>query len=129
MADATTDRITPTHLHLHKSSDSPGQPGGLEITWADGRQARLPLRYLRQHCPCAGCQGERDLLGRQLLPIVKTAHDGPIAATGAELVGNYAPRIDWSDGHNTGIYSFRYLRELDERYAKENAAPSSGAAP
>jgi len=118
MSDPSTDRVSPANLHLHKAGDEPG----LEITWADGRQCRLPLRFLRKHCPCAGCQGERDLLGRQLLPIVKTTYDGPITATGAELVGNYALRIDFSDGHTTGIYSFRYLRELDERHAKENPA-------
>ena len=36
----------------------------------------------------------------------------PLTATGAELVGNYAIRIDWSDGHSSGIYSWAFLREL-----------------
>jgi len=71
------------------------------------------LRLLRKYCPCAGCQGERDILGRTILPIVKTTYDGPITANGAELVGNYALRIDWSDGHSAGIYTFAYLRQLD----------------
>jgi len=102
------DLITPTSLHLKKTE-------ALEITWADGHQSVFPVRFLRKWCPCAGCQGERDILGRQLLPVVRTTHDGPITATGGEMVGNYALRIAWSDGHTTGIYSFRYLRELDAK--------------
>ena len=63
-------------------------------------------------CPCAGCQGERDLLGRTLMPVIRTTYDGPITAMSAELVGNYALRIVWSDQHSTGIYSYTYLRGL-----------------
>lgn len=106
MNESSNDAITPASLHLKKTE-------ALEIGWADGTYAVLPLRFLRKYCPCAGCQGERDLLGRTRLPIVQTTYDGPITATGAELVGNYALRIDWSDGHSTGIYTFAYLRELD----------------
>jgi DUF971 family protein len=102
----TPSSITPTNLHLKKTE-------ALLVTWADGHTSNLPLRMLRKYCPCAGCQGERDILGRTVLPIVKTSYDGPITATGAELVGNYALRIDWSDGHNAGIYTFAYLRQLD----------------
>jgi DUF971 family protein len=109
------DATTPTDLHLKKTE-------ALEITWADGHHSVLPLQFLRKHCPCAGCRGERDLLGRTMLPIVQTTYDGPITATGAELVGNYALRIDFSDSHSTGIYTFDYLRELDSLLAKESAS-------
>ena len=101
-----SEQTTPANLHLKKTE-------ALEITWADGRESVLPLRFLRKHCPCAGCRGERDLLGRTMLPIVQTTYDGPVTARGAELVGNYALRIDFSDGHSTGIYTFEFLRELD----------------
>jgi DUF971 family protein len=101
-------RTTPTGMHLKKAE-------ALEITWADGVHSVLPLRMLRKNCPCAGCQGERDLLGRTMMPIVQTTYDGPITAVGAELVGNYAIRIDWVDGHSSGIYTFNFLRELAER--------------
>ena len=57
----------------------------------------------------------------RLLPIVQTTYDGPITAKGAELVGNYALRIDFSDGHSTGIYTFEFLRELDAILADESA--------
>lgn len=111
-----TNRYQPTNLHLKRTE-------ALEITWADGHATRLPLQQLRKYCPCAGCQGERDILGRQLLPIVRTTYDGPITATGAEMVGNYALRIDFSDGHNTGIYTFKFLRELDEQLARGETPP------
>ncbi|HTV46834.1 MAG TPA: DUF971 domain-containing protein [Phycisphaerae bacterium] len=96
----------PTDIKLKKSES-------LQITWSDGQTTRYELRMLRRMCPCAGCRGERDLLGRQLLPVVKTSYDGPITAVGAELVGNYALRIIWSDNHTTGIYTFEYLRSLE----------------
>jgi DUF971 family protein len=111
MSDATT----PVNLHLKKSE-------ALLLTWADGHQSHLPLQFLRKYCPCAGCQGERDILGRTVLPIVRTTYDGPIEAAGAELVGNYAIRIDWSDGHSAGIYTFNYLRQLDA-LATDNQEP------
>jgi DUF971 family protein len=114
MSDATT----PVNIHLKKSE-------ALLITWADGHQSVFPLRLLRKYCPCAGCQGERDILGRTVLPIVRTTYDGPIQATGAELVGNYALRIDWSDGHSAGIYTFNYLRQLDALAAQDQEPPIS----
>ena len=111
-----SDTTTPVNLHLKKSE-------ALLITWADGHQSVLPLRLLRKYCPCAGCQGERDILGRTVMPIIKTRYDGPITAEGAELVGNYALRIDWSDGHNAGIYTFTYLRQLDALAAQNQEPP------
>lgn len=100
--------IEPVSITLKKSEC-------LDIGWSDGVKSHFELRFLRRMCPCAGCQGERDLLGRIMLPVVKTTYDGPITALGAELVGNYAIRITWSDRHNAGIYSYAYLRELSRR--------------
>jgi DUF971 family protein len=116
------DRFEPTNVHLKKTE-------ALELTWADGHVSVLPLRALRKYCPCAGCQGERDILGRQLMPIIKTTYDGPITAAGAELIGNYALRIQWSDGHDTGLYTWKYLRELDELLGRgeEPAVTKPGA--
>lgn len=107
-------RVSPVDVHLRKTA-------ALDVTWGDGRKSSLPLRYLRKHCPCAGCKGEKDLLGRTILPILKTTYDGEIVATGGEPVGNYAIRIDFSDGHNSGIFTWKYLRELVERLEKEKA--------
>ena len=114
MTTPTPDPRTPSSMHLKKTE-------ALEISWPDGISAVLPLRYLRKHCPCAGCQGERDLLGRTLLPVIRTTHDGPITALAAQLVGNYALRIDWSDQHSSGIYSFRYLRQLAEEFTSKTS--------
>jgi len=107
---------TPITLHLRKAE-------ALEITWADQHHTVLPLRFLRKMCPCAGCQGERDLLGRTRLPLVRTTYDGPITATRAELVGNYAVRLVFSDGHDSGLYTFKYLIKLDELWQRENPPP------
>jgi DUF971 family protein len=101
------EQVRPADLHLRKDA-------ALEVEWGDGRRDVFPLRFLRKHCPCAGCKGEKDLFGKTILPILKTTYDGEIRATGGELVGNYAIRIDFSDGHNSGIFTWKYLRELGE---------------
>src|SRR5579862_7138465 len=111
-----SETTTPVNLHLKKSE-------ALIVTWADGHQSVLSLQMLRKFCPCAGCQGERDILGRTLMPIVKTTYDGPITAMGAELVGNYALRIDWADGHSAGIYTFTFLRQLEGMVASGEEPP------
>ena len=108
------EAIKPTTLHLKKAE-------GLELAFSDGTEAMLPLRYLRKYCPCAGCQGERDLLGRTQLPIVSTHYDGPVTALSGELVGNYAMRVVWSDGHVAGIYTFAYLYELAQQHNRGEA--------
>jgi DUF971 family protein len=75
-----------------------------EMTFADGQTLRISHRLLRGYCPCAGCQG----------------HGGGISfveAGSPELreikqVGNYALELGWGDAHATGIYTYRYLRQL-----------------
>jgi DUF971 family protein len=61
--------------------------------------------------------------GKSLLRVLPGNHSKPLAAVKAELVGNYALRIDWSDEHGTGIYSFEYLREIaqDEQQGKKGS--------
>jgi ATP-binding protein involved in chromosome partitioning len=77
------------------------------ITWAEtGHVGRFPARELRLACPCAACVDEltnRPLLDPERVP----AEVGPEAI---ELVGGYGIKIRWSDGHATGIYTFRMLR-------------------
>ncbi len=80
------------------------------------------LGLLRTMCPCAQCKMVREgqdphKIGhvekkKPLLTILPGNFSSPLTATGAELVGNYALRIDWSDNHGSGIYSFQYLREI-----------------
>jgi len=94
----------------------------LHITWTDGAVSRLPLPFLRKNCPCAACRSEQEQQGKALLPVLKAPPAERIEAVGGHLVGNYALQIDWSDGHNTGIYDFRYLRQLRSSDVKHVAA-------
>jgi len=66
--------------------------------------------------PSAEVRALREELASNPLAVVPAAPphaDGPLTALGAELVGNYAVRISFSDGHQTGIYSWEYLQEID----------------
>jgi DUF971 family protein len=84
----------------------------LAIKWPDGAENFIRLEDLRRACPCAGCQGETDIMGR----LYKNPEQ-PLTAAAFQLVrlnrvGGYAVQPVWADGHNTGIYSFDYLRRV-----------------
>ena len=79
----------------------------IHVSWADGHQSVFPNKTLRERCPCAGCVHE--LTGQRLLDPRTVRPD--IRAEEIQLVGRYAIRIHWSDGHGTGIYTFQRLRE------------------
>jgi ATP-binding protein involved in chromosome partitioning len=78
------------------------------IVWSDGHESEYPFDYLRNNCPCALCvdewTGKRKFVALLLPPDFRPK--------GLDQVGNYAVQITWSDGHSTGVYSFRRLREL-----------------
>ncbi len=81
------------------------------IAWSDGSETYFLGEMLRAASPSAENVGERDILGNQY------GGDGPtqfpgVTVEGWEIVGNYAVRFDFSDGHRTGLYSFSYLRDL-----------------
>jgi DUF971 family protein len=103
---------TPTNLDLNKAE-------GLRIDWSDGSESYYPITYLRKMSPSAEARKLRDDLKKNPLTVLPSspkrggAGDGPLVAISAELVGNYAIRIRFSDGHDTGIYSWSYLREID----------------
>ena len=78
--------------------------GLVRITWEDGHVGEYPKDYLRGYCPCAACQGHG---GGIKFVSVSNAQLAEISA-----VGNYAIEFCWQDGHNTGIYTFEYLRSL-----------------
>ena len=78
----------------------------LEITFEDGARFRLPAEYLRVESPSAEVQGHGP---SQKQLVHGRAHVGIRAV---EPVGNYAVRLVFDDGHDTGIYSWRYLHEL-----------------
>lgn len=99
--------------------------GVLGIEWSDGHQGVYPIRHLRQQCPCAACvdewTGERRVQPDSI-PLLIMLQD-------IEPVGNYALQFTWSDGHNTGIYTFSYLRRLCQceicKPKTDPASPSS----
>lgn len=99
---------------------------GLTIEWQDGSTSYYSIAYLRRMSPSAEARALRDQLASNpltVLPSSGAGSTGPLVAECAELVGNYALRIRFSDGHDTGIYSWSYLREIDP------AAPQSTDGP
>jgi ATP-binding protein involved in chromosome partitioning len=83
-------------------------PDRLRIEWQDGHESTYAVRDLRLGCRCARCIEE--LTGRPLLKPEDVPPDvRPVRIT---RVGRYAVQFAWSDGHDSGIYSFEYLREL-----------------
>lgn len=88
----------------------------LAIHWNDGSESFLDLETLRRACPCAACGGEPDVLGTVSRPKV-TYVRGSFELVGFSLVGGYAVQPRWGDGHDTGIYSFQYLKRLAEAMA------------
>jgi DUF971 family protein len=83
----------------------------LAIAWNDGTESFIKLKTLRRACPCAACGGEPDVLGGISRPHV-TYTNQSFQLVGFDLIGGYALQPRWGDGHNTGIYSFTYLRRL-----------------
>ncbi len=82
----------------------------LRVTWADGQLCRYTAPQLRRLCPCAQCVNE--FTGQRMLK-PETIPDA-LEISDIEIVGRYALNFRWSDGHETGIYSFRYLRQICE---------------
>ena len=97
----------PEHIAISKSK-------GIKIDWKDGHRSEYGLTYLRDKCPCASCTGAHGTPPRQ-----PEADSGPfqmfkptLKMLGVEPVGNYAIRINWSDGHSSGIYSYDHFRSI-----------------
>jgi DUF971 family protein len=110
MPIAQDARKKPASIKVHVSTGE-----GVEITWSDMHASRYDFPYLRDHCPCALCNDEREKKakggagsGSALLPMYKPR----VTAKGANPVGNYAIQIQFSDSHATGIFSFEHLREI-----------------
>ncbi|MEX2175349.1 MAG: DUF971 domain-containing protein [Pirellulaceae bacterium] len=82
----------------------------LLVSWPDGLERRLGLVALRAQCMCARCVDE--ITGERIVEI--DGIDPAIQIADMQLVGNYALRIHWSDGHHQGLYTWRHLRQLCE---------------
>ena len=100
----------PEHLAISKSK-------GIKIDWKDGHRSEYTLAYLRDECPCATCTGAHGTEPQKSdyskpAPSPFQMYKPTLKMLHIEPVGNYAVRIEWSDGHNTGIYSFDHLRKI-----------------
>lgn len=84
--------------------------GSLNVKWDDGHDSSYTLAQLREDCPCAGCKGEV-LFGKvyrpAALPVFTPGQNELEALT---PTGQYGVQAKWKDGHDTGIYSWEYLR-------------------
>ena len=99
-------RITPSEIRQ-------SGPRELLIRWGDGAESSFAVRALRLACACAQCVDE--WTGEYRLDPKSVPED--VHPERIDSVGRYAIRIRWSDGHDTGIYSFDRLRELGDRGA------------
>jgi DUF971 family protein len=86
--------------------------GELAVRWDDGSESYISVEKLRRRCPCAGCQGEVDILGQ-----LHKAPDRPLRPEAFKLeridrVGGYAIQPVWGDGHSSGLFSFDYLKRI-----------------
>lgn len=96
---------TPTDIKLHQVSRK------LEITFSDGAHFELPFEFLRVFSPSAEVRGHGP--GQEVLQVGKS----DVLINAAEPVGLYGINFFFSDGHNTGIYSWEYLHELGDKQA------------
>jgi len=93
----------PTEIKLHQKSRL------LEIAFDDGSRFTLPCEYLRVFSPSAEVRGHGP--GQEVLQVGKR----DVEIKEIEPVGNYAVKLVFSDGHDTGLYSWEYLHELGEK--------------
>jgi DUF971 family protein len=109
-------RKKPLAIKIHVSSGA-----GVDITWADQHASHFEFGYLREECPCATCNEKREQdeqhqrSGAPGAPAASAAlpmYKPKIKAQSATQVGNYAVQIGFNDGHNTGIFSYDYLRTI-----------------
>ena len=107
------DAIRPAKIRIDKTGGS-----GMTIEWRDGHTSHWNFAWLRAACPCATCHEAREAEGRapgiakpkpaSLLPM----YEAPPRPADVEPVGNYALRFKWNDGHEAGLYSWDYLRNV-----------------
>lgn len=92
-------------------------PQQLQITWSDQAEHVLSVKLLRDRCPCASCREKRKAAEEQPpnpLTVLRPEETQPLRIVNMRPIGNYAYGIHFSDGHDTGIYTLPFLRELGE---------------
>ncbi len=98
--------IAPTNIQLIGNE--------VAVAWSDGHESYFNAEMLRAASPSAANIGETDILGQTHGGDSRTQFPG-VTVQGWEIVGNYAVRFDFSDGHRTGIFTYDYLRNLDRK--------------
>jgi DUF971 family protein len=107
------DALTPKKIRVMKTEGT-----GVEIDWKDGHHSQWNFAWLRNACPCATCHEDREQTGRQpgvAKPKEQTLlvmYEAPVRPLEVTPVGKYALKFKWSDGHESGIYSWDYLRRV-----------------
>jgi DUF971 family protein len=111
----------PKHVDLDKAR-------GLTVEWSDGTRSFYPVALLRRLSPSADARELRLEMARNPLTVLPNSGggQGTLSALGADLVGNYAIRIHFSDGHQTGIYSWTYLKSIDPVNSQGNTRKDGG---
>jgi DUF971 family protein len=107
------DAVTPKKVRVMKTEGT-----GVEIDWKDGHHSKWNFAWLRNACPCATCHEDREKTGRE--PGVAkpkeqsllVMYEAPVRPLEVTPVGKYALKFKWSDGHESGIYSWDYLRRV-----------------
>ena len=87
----------------------------IAIKWNDGSESFIDNQTIRKKCPCANCSGESDVFGNiYKSDTPKSENTNQYIINRYINIGHYAIRIIWGDGHNTGIYSFEFLKSLSD---------------
>jgi DUF971 family protein len=92
----------PSNIRAHQADQV------LELAWEDGRVDHLPYRYIRGECTCATCKDE----WTHERIIDPASIRAGLQLEGMELIGYYAVRLVWNDGHSSGLFSWDILRRL-----------------
>lgn len=95
--------------------------GLLEIQWTVDRTDRLPFKFVRGECRCAACVDE--MTGVRILDVNTISE--LITPESMNLTGNYAIKIRWSDGHDTGLFTWETLEEIGRAFSQTNPKPES----
>jgi len=107
------DAMTPKKVRVMKTEGT-----GVAIEWKDGHRSEWNFAWLRNACPCATCHEEREQSRRkpgEPKPKPKTLlvmYEPPVRPVEVTPVGKYAVKFKWTDGHESGIYSWEYLRRV-----------------
>lgn len=122
MAQASGTRLAPATVKRLRDE-------AVEIVWHDGHRSVYLNRYLRDNCPCAACRESHAPRGQQPRVQLPVVGGPPLYPVQIGVVGRYALSIQWSDRHDTGIYSYETLRQLCPCEGCQCAPPDGVTAP